>query len=137
MVFHWSLSYSKYPQVSRTLLSILADISDAVVWMVSTRPFISKSSRPFINPLVTVPRAPIIIGINVTFEVHIFFSFLVRLRYLFFYSLSFNFTLRSAGTAKATILQVVFFVDYYKVWCVSFSRTYVGLCTYHLFVWSN
>ena len=39
-----------------------------------------------------------------------------RARYLSFFSLSFNFTLWSAGTAKSTILQVLFFVDYYKVW---------------------
>ena len=44
MVFHWSLSDSKSPQVSRTLLSILAVLNNAVVWMVSTRPLISKSS---------------------------------------------------------------------------------------------
>ena len=33
MVFHWSLSNSKFPQVSGTLLSILAVLNDAVVWM--------------------------------------------------------------------------------------------------------
>ena len=59
MVFHWSLSDSKSPQVSRTLLSILAVLNNAVVWMVSTRPPISKSSSPFSNPLVTVPNTPI------------------------------------------------------------------------------
>ena len=32
MVFHWSLSDCKYPQVSRTLLSILVDFSNAVIW---------------------------------------------------------------------------------------------------------
>ena len=37
MVFHSSLG-DKTPQVSRTLLSILAVINNAVVWMVSTRP---------------------------------------------------------------------------------------------------
>ena len=47
MVFHWSLSDSKSPQVSRTLLN------NAVVWIVSTRPPTSKSSSPFCNPLVT------------------------------------------------------------------------------------
>ena len=66
MVSYWSLSDSKSPQVSRTLLNILADLNN-VVWMVSTRPLISKSSSPCINPLVTVPRAPITIGITVTF----------------------------------------------------------------------
>ena len=66
MVFHWSLSDSKSPQVSRTLLSILAVLNNVVVRMVSTRPPTSKSSRPFSNPLVTVPNAPITIGIIVT-----------------------------------------------------------------------
>ena len=38
MVFHWSLRDSKSPQVSRTRLSILAVLSNTVVWTVSTRP---------------------------------------------------------------------------------------------------
>ena len=59
MVFHWSLSNSKSPQVSRTLLSIPAVLNNAVVWMVTTRPPTSKSSNPFNNPLVTEPKAPI------------------------------------------------------------------------------
>ena len=67
MVFHWSLSDSKSTQVSRNLLSILAVLNNAVVWMVSTRPPTSKSSSPFNNPLVTIPKAPITIGIIVTF----------------------------------------------------------------------
>ena len=53
-VFHWSLSDSKYPQVSRTLLSILVDLKSAVVWMVSTRVLISDSSSPIARHLVTV-----------------------------------------------------------------------------------
>ena len=133
-VFHVSVSWwsftgvsnSKSPQVSRTLLSILADLSNAVVWMVSPRLLISKSSSPCINPLLTVPRQPITIGINVTFMFHSFFNSLARSRYLSFFSLSFSFTLWSAGTSKSTIFQVPFFlffsffffvvVDYYKVW---------------------
>ena len=114
-VFHWSLSDSKSPQVSRTLLSILAYLSNAVLWMLSA-PFISNSSSPFINLLVTIPRAPIIIGITVTFIIHIFFRYLVRLKYLFFFSLYYNFTLYSAVSAKSTIMQVLFLVDYFKVW---------------------
>ena len=61
MVFHWSLSDSKSPQVSRTRLKILAVLSYPVIWIVSTRPPTSKSSRAFNNPLVIVPKAPIII----------------------------------------------------------------------------
>ncbi len=72
MDFYWSLSVNKSLQVSRTLLSILADLNNAVVWMVTTPPLISKSPFPFINPSVTVPRAPITIGIIVTFIIIIF-----------------------------------------------------------------
>ena len=91
MVFYWRLSDSKSPQVFRTLLSILADLNNAVIWMVSTRPLISKSSSPCINPLMTVPRTPITIGIIVTFMSHSFFNSLARSRYLSFFSLFFQF----------------------------------------------
>ena len=70
---HWSLSDSKSPQVFRALFSILAVLNNAVVWMVSARPLISKSSSPFNNPLIIVPRAPITIGVNVTYMFHSFF----------------------------------------------------------------
>ena len=116
MVFHWSLSDSKSPQVSRIHLRILAVLSNAVIWIVSTHPPTSKSSRPFYNPLVIVPKAPITIGIIVTLMFHSFSNYLARSRYLSFFSLSFNFILWSTGTAKSTILEVLFFVDYHKVW---------------------
>ena len=61
MVFHWVLSDNKSPQVSRTFLSILAVLRNAVICIVSIRPPTSKSSRPFNNPLVIVPNAPITI----------------------------------------------------------------------------
>ena len=44
----------------------------AVVWTFSSHPVISKSSSPYINPSMTVPRAPIAIGIIVTFTFHSF-----------------------------------------------------------------
>ena len=109
MVSHWSLSDSKSPQVSRTLLSILADLNKAAVWIVSSRPLISKSSTPCINLLVTVPKVPITIDIAVTFMFHSFFNSLARSRYLSFFSLFFNFTLWSVGTVKFTIRQLLFF----------------------------
>ena len=68
MVSPWSLSDSKSPQISRTLLSILADLNKVLVWMASSRPLISKYSNPCINLLVTVPRAPITIGITVIYN---------------------------------------------------------------------
>ena len=156
MVFHWSLSDSKSPQVSRTLLSILAVLNNAIVQMVSTRPPTSKSFSPFNNPLVTAQKTPITIGIIVTFMFHSIFNSLARPKYLSFFSYSFSFILWSAGTAKSTILQILFFLliiirsgllaeigwsvcmsKSHRSLCVSFSRTSAGLFKYHLFVWSN
>ena len=76
--FNWSLSDSKSPRVFRTLLSILADLNQVIVWMVTTRPLISKSSSPFNNHSLTVTRAPITIGINHTFMFLSFFQFSTR-----------------------------------------------------------
>ena len=76
--FLWSLSDSKFPQVSRTPVSILAVHNNVVVWMVSTRLPTSKSSSPFGNPFVTVPNAPITIGIIVTCMFHSFFNSLAK-----------------------------------------------------------
>ena len=109
MVFLWSLSESKSPQVSRTLLSILDVFNNAVVWMVSTRLPASKSSSPFNNPLVTVLKSPTTIGTIVTFMFHSFFNSLTRSMYLSFFSHSFSLILWSARTAKSTILQILFF----------------------------
>ena len=119
MVFHWSLrdsNYFYYYLLIRvfhtsfsTLLSILAVLNNVVVWMVFSRPPTSKSSIPFSNPLVTVPKAPIRIGIIVTFMFHNFFISLARSRYLSFFSHSFSFILWSAGIANSQILQILFF----------------------------
>ena len=156
MVFHWSLSDNKSPQIYRNLLSILADLINAVYGMVSSRPVISKSSNLFTNFSLTIPRAPITIGIIVPFMFHSFFYFIAMPKYLSFFSLSFNFTLRLAGRAKSSILQVLHFLliiirssrlaeirwsvcmsQSHKSLCVSFFRTGTGLCIYHLFLWSN
>ena len=79
----------EWQQVSRTLLSILADLNSTVVWI--TRVLISDSSSPCTNLLVTVPRAPITIGITVTFIFYSFFSSLASFRYLSLSSLSIQF----------------------------------------------
>ena len=79
-------------QNSWTLLCILADLNNSVIWIVSTRPVISKPSNYFTNLLVTVPRALLTIGITVTVMFCIFFNFQARSRYFSFFSISFNFT---------------------------------------------
>ena len=153
MVFHWSLRDSKSPQVSKTLLSILAVLNNGVVWIVSTRPPTSKSSSPFSHPLVTVTKALIKIGIIVTCMFHSFFNSLARSRFLSIFSHSFSFIQWSAWIAKSTILQVIFFLliiirsgllaEIRRSVCMStsqrclyvlFSRRGAGLCIYHLFV---
>ena len=109
MVFHWSLSDINSPLVSCTVRSILAVFNNVVVWMVSTRPPTSKSSRLFNYPSDTVPRTPITIGTTDTFMFHSFFNSLARSRYLSFFSHSFSCILWSAGTAESTILQLLLF----------------------------
>ena len=106
---YFSLSDSKSPQVSRTLLSILANLSNAVVWMVSIRLLISDSTRPFSRLLKTVSNALDKISISLTFLFLCFFCSLVRSNYLFILSLSFIFTMQSAGIAKSRRRQIVFF----------------------------
>ena len=74
----------------------------SVFWTISSRST---------NSLVTVPRAPITIGIIVTFMLYSFENSLERSRYLCF-SHYFNSTLWSISTwtAKSTILQVLSFL---------------------------
>ena len=140
MVFHWSLSDSKSPQVARTLLGILAVLNSVVFWMVSTRLPTSKSSSPFNNPLVTVPKASITIGIIVTFMFYSFSNSLASSRYLSFFSYSFSFIPWSAGRVKSTILQVLFFFFFFLLiiirssllaeigWSVCMSKSHRSLC---------
>ena len=142
MVFHWRLSNSKSPQVSRTLLSIQAVFNNAVFWMVSTRPPTSKSSRLINKPLVTVPNALITIGIIVTFMLHSFFNSLARSRYLSLFSHSFSFILWSAGTAESTIffllLSLIIIRSCHLVeirWSVCMSKSHWSLCV--LFSWTG
>ena len=157
MVFRWSLRDSKSPQVSRTLFSILAVLNNSVVWMVSTRPPTSKSSSPFNNPLLTVPKAPITTGIIVTFMFNCFFPFpskvpvfILLFTFIQFYSgvsreskvhnsansLFWLLIIMRSGLL-AEIRRSVCMSNSHRSLCVSFSRTDAGLCTYQLFVWSN
>ena len=153
MVFHWSLSDNKFPQVTRTLLSIMADLDNAVFWMVTTRPLISNSSTPCSNLLVIVPIAPITNSITVTFMCHSFFQFsgqiLVLISLFVFlqperqsplfgwFSFFFFFCLLPRVLVIWTRLNDPFVSQNLEEFWVSFSWTDSGLCIYHLFVWSN
>ena len=158
MVFHWRLSDSKSPQVSRTLLSILAVFNNAAVWIVSTQLLTSKSSSPFNNPLVTVPKAPITIDIIVTFMFHSFFQFSSKVGVLISFFTFFQFYSSVCRDSRvdnfadflffllliiirsgilAEIRWSVFMSKYHRSLCVLFSRRGAGLCIYHLLAWSN
>ena len=134
--FSLEFEWQQISSSPRTLLGILADLTNAVVWMVCTRPLISKSSTSCINPMATVQRAPMIFGTIITFMFHRFFNSLARSRYLSFISYSFSFILWSARTAKSTILQVLLFLLIIirsgllaeTRWSVCMSKSHRSLC---------
>ena len=94
IVFHWSLSDRKFSQVSRTLLSILADLNNVVVWMVLILPSISNSCRPLSKSLGTVPSALITIGIIIALMFYTLRISLARSKFLSFF-LVFSFCFHS------------------------------------------
>ena len=83
MVFFQEFNSSKRSLVSGTLLSILVNLNNAIVWMVSTCPLISNSFILFTKPLGIAPSVPITTAITVTFMFRVFFSSLARSRYRF------------------------------------------------------
>ena len=103
VVFLWSLSDSKFPQISRTFLSILGDLNNAVVWMLSILPLISYSFSPFSKPFGPFQahqfdgyhRHPLVP------HFFFFFSFLASFKYLFiilFYSIFLLWSTRAANS---------------------------------------
>ena len=109
------MSDSKSLQVSRTLLSILADLDNAVIWMVSTCPLASKSSSSFTNSL-GIAQVHQLQLVSLSPSCSIVFCPLTRSWYFSLFSLSFNFTLWFAGTANSTIRQVLFFFFFFFFW---------------------
>ena len=107
----------EWQQVSRTLLSIMADLRNAVVRMVSTCPLNSKSSSIFIKSLRIVLSAPITIGFTVIFMLHSYSGSLASSKYLNLFSISLIFIQWSTGTSKYAIRQLLFFFTYQLIWC--------------------
>ena len=107
VVFHFIRSNTKSLQVSWILLSILADFSKAVLWIVSIRAPIFSYSTLFTNSLWTVPCAPVRIDITLTLLFHSFLSSLARSEYWLVFLLSLIFTLWSGETAKSSFLVII------------------------------
>ena len=127
--------------------------------MVSTRLPTSKSSNPFNNPLVTVPKSPITIGIIVTCMFHSFFQFPIKVEVLILLFTFFQvYTVVSRDSKVYNFANCLFFFFFFIIirsgllaeirWSVcmskshwslhvSFSRTDARLWIYHLFVWSH
>ena len=151
MVFHWNLSDTKSTQVSRTLLSILAELFG---WFPLI--LVSKSSCPFNNPLVTVTKSTNYYWYKHQFHVPQFFQFsskaeVLILLFTFFQfysvvsrdsevhnfvsSLFFFLLLIIIRSGRLEIRWSVCMSKSHWSLCVSFSNTDVLLCIYHLFVW--
>ena len=134
------LEWQKFsPQVSRTLLNILADLNNTVVWIVSTRPLISKSSSYFTKPFVIVARVPTTNVITVTFMFH---SFSIPLKYkyldlfLFAFFQFYSVVSRESkvhSSASSIVLLLLFII---RCGCLAEIRWFVsqnprGVCVCH------
>ena len=76
MVFHRSLSEKKYLHLSRTLLSILADLNNTAVCMVSIFLRFPTFTASLSSLFGAVLSSPIAINITITFIVHSIFILL-------------------------------------------------------------
>ena len=85
-----------------------------VFWMVFTRPLISKSSSPFVHPLMTVPCEMITVGKIVAFMFHSFSSSLRRSRYLFFFFTYLQFY--SVVSRESKVHNFASFLSFFLFW---------------------
>ena len=131
MVYPWSLSDNKSPQVSKTLLSILADLNNALICIVSTLSVISTSSSICTNPLGTVPRAPITTGFIATFIFHIFFQFFSKVEVLnpLFTFFRFHSVVHQDNKVHNSLLIIIISVCLAVIrWSVCVSKSQRSLC---------
>ena len=120
MTSNWSLSDSKSLQVTRTILSILADLDNILTWMVSSNSLISKSSSPCSNSVVTVPSAPVKNGITVTSILHSFFQFSSKVYVLLSIFAFFQFQVERQSSQSG---KFVFFFRWLSPGLVVWSRS--------------
>ena len=110
---------SKFPQVSRTLLSVLANPNNTVIWMISINPLISNPFSPPSKFLGTVLSPPVTCYITIILMLHCFLSSLARSKCLFHFSLfTFLFSIRGPLERQNLLfgkfsLFFFFFVNYH------------------------
>ena len=136
LVFPWSLSDITSSQISKTRLSILVDVNNAVIWMFFSLPLPFDCSNPVSNRWGNVSSTPITLAMAITLMFHSFFNSLLRSKYFFMFLLSFIFTVWFAGTAKSTTQPLLFFCLFYLVWLSGWDKV-IRLCIHHLIVWSK
>ena len=110
--------------------------------MVSTRPLISKSSSLLKNPLVTVSKTPITIGIIVIFRFHSFFQFPSKVKVLTllftffqFYSVV-SWDSKVSSFATSLFLLLIFISSGLLAeirWSVSYVKVLFFCCCYYYY----
>ena len=138
MVSCWSFSDNRFPQISWTLLSILANLKKSCSLDDLHSSSYSKFSSFYNTPLVTVLRAPVSIGNTIIFIFHSFFQFPCQVLVLILlFTFFFDLALWRPRTSKSTIRRFfIFLLNIMKSCrgsvcilkserslCVSFSRT--------------
>ena len=122
MVFHWRLSDSKSPQVSRTLLRILAVLCNSVIWIVSTRLPTSKSSKPFNTPLVIVPKSTNHNWYNRHFHVPQLFQFSSKVEVLILFTFFQFYSVVSWDRLLLLLLLLLLLFSLIRAFHISLSR---------------
>ena len=107
-------------QVSRIFFSILADLNNTVVWIVTSR-------LPITNSLKIALIAPVTVKITITFMFHSFFSSLTRSKNFSVFPISLVFTLLSARTVKSTNRPQVTFILLTVTWSSRLTRIWWSL----------
>ena len=142
---------------TRLFLSILTDLNNVVVWIISILPQISSSSILCYKSLETVISAPTILVNTITLMFHDFFDSQATSKYFFYLFAFFYFQSAVCRNSKNPQVEKLFFfllintmlcllVGFRRIVCisnsqrilrVSFSGTDSGLGTYHVILWSN
>ena len=153
MIFHWSLRVSKFSEVSRTFLSILADLNN-LDWMVSIRPLFYNLSSLFFqsfshrskctnyNWYHSHPHALqffffLVLVFVYLFDLLYFHSVVFRNGNIHCMANSFFILINTRPGPQFEIGWSICILKSQRILCPSFSTTDFSLCIYHLVVWSN